>query len=131
MGVYFYCYDTSPAAAAITAQQVIKMLSGHKFAYPIYYDVEYEGYNLNCGKAQNTAIIKAALDTLEAARYYAAVYCSRDFFINIIPHHELLGNYDFQMIDNTLRYIIPYQHNIRKIYHKFPRRSCNGLRVLL
>ena len=82
MGVYFYCYDTSPAAAAITAQQVVKMLSGHKFAYPIYYDVEYEKYNLNCGKAQNTAIIKAALETLEAGGYYAAVYCSRDFFIN-------------------------------------------------
>lgn len=82
MGVYFYCYDTSPAAATITAQQVVKMLAGHKFAYLIYYDVEYEGYNLNCGKAQNTAIIKAALETLEAARYYAAVYCSRDFFVN-------------------------------------------------
>lgn len=82
VGVYFYCYDTSPAAARITAQQVVKMLSGHKFAYPIYYDVEYEKYNLNCGKAQNTAIIKAALETLEAGGYYAAVYCSRDFFIN-------------------------------------------------
>jgi GH25 family lysozyme M1 (1,4-beta-N-acetylmuramidase) len=82
VGVYFYCYDTSPAAARITAQQVVKMLSGHKFAYPIYYDVEYEKYNLNCGKAQNTAIIKAALETMEAGGYYAAVYCSRDFFIN-------------------------------------------------
>lgn len=82
VGVYFYCYDTSPAAARITAQQVVKMLSGHKFAYPIYYDVEYEKYNLNCGKAQNTAIIKAALETLEAGGYYAAVYCSRDFFVN-------------------------------------------------
>lgn len=58
------------------------MLSGHKFAYPIYYDVEYEKYHLNCGKTQNTAIIKAALETLEAGGYYAAVYCSRDFFIN-------------------------------------------------
>lgn len=87
-GVYFYCYDTSPAAARITAQQVVKMLSGHKFAYPIYYDVEYEKYHLNCGKAQNTAIIKAALETLEAGGYYAAVYCSRDFFIN---HTDLSG----------------------------------------
>ena len=67
VGVYFYCYDTSPAAARITAQQVVKMLSGHKFAYPIYYDVEYEKYNLNCGKAQNTAIIKAALETWKRA----------------------------------------------------------------
>lgn len=26
----------------------------------------------------------------------------------IIPYQELLGNYDFQKIDNALRYIIPY-----------------------
>lgn len=92
VGVYFYCYDTSPAAARITAQQVVKMLSGHKFAYPIYYDVEYEKYHLNCGKAQNTAIIKAALEALEAGGYYAAVYCSRDFFIN---HTDLSGLANF------------------------------------
>ena len=36
-----------------------------------------------------------------------------------IPYQELLGNYDFQIIDNALRCIIPYQHNMRRIYHKF------------
>lgn len=40
MGVYFYCYDKSAAAARLTAQQVVKMLAGHKWDYPIYYDVE-------------------------------------------------------------------------------------------
>ena len=39
--------------------------------------------------------------------------------MRIIPYQELLGNYDFQKIDNTLRCIIPYQHNMRRIYHKF------------
>lgn len=91
VGVYFYCYDTSPAAAKITAQQVAKMLSGHKFAYPIYYDVEYENYHLNCGKAQNTAIIKSALETLEQAGYYAAVYCSRNFFLTYTNLSDLAG----------------------------------------
>ena len=37
----------------------------------------------------------------------------------IIPYQELLENYDFQIIDNALRCIIPYQHNMRRIYHKF------------
>lgn len=79
MGVYFYCYDKSAAAARLTAQQVVKMLAGHKWDYLIYYDVEYEPFNKSCGKATNTAIIQAALEVLEAAGYYAAVYCSRDF----------------------------------------------------
>lgn len=91
MGVYFYCYDQSAAAARLTAQQVVKMLDGHKWDYPIYYDVEYEPFNKSCGKATNTAIIKAALEVLEAAGYYAAVYCSRDFFLNYTNLAALSG----------------------------------------
>lgn len=90
-GVYFYCYDQSAAAARLTAQQVVKMLDGHKWDYPIYYDVEYEPFNKACGKATNTAIIKAALEVLEAAGYYAAVYCSRDFFLNYTNLSALSG----------------------------------------
>ena len=91
MGVYWYCYDTTAEAARITARQVIKMLTGHKFDYPIYFDVEYgthDGtasgykYNSTANRANNTAIIQAALEELEKAGYYAAVYCSRDFFLN-------------------------------------------------
>ena len=82
MGIYFYCYDQSADAAATTAEQVVKAISGHKFDYPIYYDVEYEPFNKVCGKATNTTIIKSALGVLEQAGYYAAVYCSRDFFLN-------------------------------------------------
>lgn len=91
MGVYWYCYDTTAEAARITAQQVIKMLTGHKFDYPIYFDVEYgthDGtasgykYNSTANRANNTALIQAALEELEKAGYYAAVYCSRDFFLN-------------------------------------------------
>lgn len=91
MGIYVYCYDQSAAAAVITAEQTIKAISGHKFDYPIYYDVEYEPFNKSCGKAVNTAIIKAALDTFEQAGYYAAVYCSRDFFINYTNLSGLSG----------------------------------------
>lgn len=90
-GVYFYCYDQSAAAARLTAQQVVKMLDGHKWDYPIYYDVEYEPFNKSCGKATNTAIIQAALEVLEAAGYYAAVYCSRDFFLNYTNLSALSG----------------------------------------
>ena len=45
MGIYVYCYDQSADAAAVTAEQTIRAISGHKFDYPIYYDVEYEPFN--------------------------------------------------------------------------------------
>lgn len=68
--------------------------------YPIYLDVEYEPYNTGKDgsgrsrtqvKADNTAIIKAALDVFEKAGYYAAVYCSRDFFLNYTNLGNLAG----------------------------------------
>ena len=89
MGIYFYCYDATPEAAMITARQVVKLIKGHKFGYPIYLDMEYEPVHTgNDGsgrtraqvKANNTAIIKTALKVFEDAGYYAAVYCSRNFF---------------------------------------------------
>mgnify|MGYP000043681124 FL=1 len=100
MGVYVYSYDTSPEAAAITARQVVNQLRGHIWDYPIYLDVEYEPYNTGKDgrgrsrtqiKADNTAIIKAALDVYEKAGYYAAVYCSRDFFLNYTNLGDLAG----------------------------------------
>lgn len=98
MGIYFYSYDKSSAASAKTAEEVVKTISGHKFEYPIYIDVEYEPFNKGTDgsgrsrtqvKADNTAIIKAALDVFEKAGYYAAVYCSNDFFKNYTNLNEL------------------------------------------
>lgn len=100
MGVYWYCYDTSAEAARITARQVVKQLAGHRYAYPIYLDMEYgtndgsaNGYKYNsaANRANNTAIIRAALEVLEAAGYYAAVYCSRNFFLNYTDLAALAG----------------------------------------
>lgn len=91
VGVYWYCYDRSAEAARITAQQVVKMLAGHKYQYPIYYDVEYEAFNRAAGKAVNTSLIVAALDVLEKAGYYAAVYCSRNFFLQYTNLSQLSG----------------------------------------
>lgn len=98
MGIYFYSYDKSSEASAKTAAEVVKAISGHRFGYPIYIDVEYEPFNKGTDgsgrnrsqvKADNTAIIKAALDVFEKSGYYAAVYCSNDFFKNYTNLNEL------------------------------------------
>lgn len=78
------------------------MIRGYKPEYPIFYDVEYEPFNagketddpakkrsMEEVRATNTAMIQAALETLENAGYYAVVYCSRDFFLNYTDLAEL------------------------------------------
>ena len=98
MGIYFYSYDTSSEASEITAKQVVNLIKAHKFDYPIFLDIEYEPFNKGTDgsgrtrsqvKADNTAIIKAGLNVFESAGYYAAVYCSRNFFLNYTNLSEL------------------------------------------
>lgn len=79
-GVYVYCYDHSPAAARRTMDDCLVLIKNYRLEYPVAYDVEYEPFHLSCGKAMNTAIIRAAMETVEAGGYYGMIYASRDFF---------------------------------------------------
>ena len=102
VGVYFYCYDESVAAVMQTAHDVVDQLKGHKFDYPIVFDMEYEPFNtgeetadpdkkrpIEEVRATNTSMIQAALEVLEHEGYYAVLYCSRDFFLNYTDLSEL------------------------------------------
>jgi lysozyme len=70
-------------------QQAIEFIKDYKVEYPVIYDIEFETFNKNCGKAKNTAIFKGALEVVEAAGYYAMAYASRSFFLNYTNLSEL------------------------------------------
>lgn len=89
VGVYVYSYDRSAAAAKIAAQRLLDLLKPYKLLYPVYFDMEYEPFNLTAGKALNTAICKAFMSTIERAGYYAALYASTDFMINYLDMSQL------------------------------------------
>lgn len=106
MGVYFYCYDHSVAAAMQTAHDIVDRLKGHKFSYPIIMDMEYEDFNVGEEekdpekkrpieevRATNTGMIQAALEVFEHEGFYAMLYCSRDFFLRFTDLSEL-AEYD-------------------------------------
>lgn len=101
-GVYVYCYDATPAAARLTMRQAIEAVRDFRLDYPIVYDMEYGTtgnpptvyrYNDVANKANNTAMIQAAMQTVEQAGYYAMVYCSRDFFLYFTELSQL-ATYD-------------------------------------
>lgn len=73
VGVYVYCYDTTPAAAEKTARDVIAAIKPYKIEYPVAYDMEYgthggrsTGYKYDnkANAANNTAIVAAALKAI-------------------------------------------------------------------
>lgn len=79
VGVYLYSYATTAEAARRAAKEVIEAVKPYKLSYPIAFDIEYESIYTGGSKQTNTEICKAFLDEVEAAGYYAMLYCSKDF----------------------------------------------------
>ena len=79
VGVYLYSYATTAEAARRAAKEVIEAVKPYKLSYPIAFDIEYESIYTSGSKQVNTDICKAFLDEIEAAGYYAMLYCSKDF----------------------------------------------------
>lgn len=72
VGAYHYTHARSVAEAKSDAAFVIKTLKGKQFEYPIFLDIEDSDNYLSV--AENTEIVKAFCDTLEAAGYWAGFY---------------------------------------------------------
>lgn len=89
VGVYLYSYDHSAAAARKAAQCLLKVIKPYRLTYPVYFDMEYEKFNLEASKALNTDICLAFLGEIEAAGYYAALYCSTDFIQSYLDENRL------------------------------------------
>lgn len=98
-GVYLYAYDKTPAAARIAAGQLANLLDQYQIPYPVAYDFEDNQY-LTMDKADNTAICKAFLETLQARGYYAMLYTYTNFAKGYLDM-EALSAYDFWVADYT------------------------------
>lgn len=90
VGVYIYCYDTTPEAATITVKALMKVVKRYNIEYPVIYDIEYD--NEKFSKDTNTAICKAAMKVIEDEKYYGMIYASRDFFVNHLNMSALTGS---------------------------------------
>lgn len=98
-GVYLYAYDKTPAAARIAANRLADLLDDYKLDYPVAYDFEDNQY-LATGKASNTAICKAFLDTIRARGYYPILYTYTSFAMSYLEMDKLT-EYDFWVADYT------------------------------
>lgn len=74
-GAYWYSYAMSEDEARQEAAVCLEVLSGKKFEYPIYLDVE-EQKVFNLGRDKVSAIITAFLTELEKAGCFAGLYMS-------------------------------------------------------
>lgn len=87
-GAYFYGNAKSIAEAKKEAEYFISILSGKKYEYPVFYDVEGKMITDN-DRATLTEIVKVFCSTMEAAGYWVGIYSSESFFNSEMNDGEL------------------------------------------
>lgn len=89
VGVYLYTIATTPQEAKAEADFLLNnVLGGKQFELPIYIDIEDQRY-YSRPRANNSAVVKAFCDTLEANDYFAGVYASTYFFATYLDDSQL------------------------------------------
>lgn len=88
-GAYFYGNAKSVAEAKKEAEYFISILSGKKYEYPVFYDVEGKMITDN-DRAMLTEIVKTFCSTMEAAGYWVGIYSSESFFNSEMNDGELI-----------------------------------------
>ena len=78
-GCYWYSYAMSVAEAEREADACLKAISGKKFEYPIYLDIE-EAKQFRLGRQAVSNMVNAFCKKLEAAGYFVGVYSSKSHF---------------------------------------------------
>lgn len=87
-GAYFFGNAKSIAEAKKEAEYFISILSGKKYEYPIFYDVEGKMITDN-DRAALTEIVKSFCSTVEAAGYWVGIYSSESSFNSEMNDGEL------------------------------------------
>lgn len=79
-GVYLYSYADTKAKAVSEARHVLRLLKGHRPAYPVYFDME-DSYVFRRTTAKQRGQIAAAFcEEIKKAGYKTGIYSSKYYF---------------------------------------------------
>lgn len=92
VGVYHYLYADTVEEAKKEARFFLETIAPYKITYPVVLDVE-EQYQAELGKTKITNIVKAFLDEVSAAGYYAMLYSNKSWLTNYLDMSKL-SDYD-------------------------------------
>lgn len=97
IGVYYYSYASTIEAATKEANTVLTWLAGHKFEYPIYYDIEDSSLLTGLTTADRTNLCIAYNTVLENAGYFCGVYSGKYWLNNYLDLATLQSKYAIWM----------------------------------
>lgn len=93
VGAYVYSYAKTPREAQAEAAAAIKMLSGKRMDYPVFYDLEWDEMAL-LGKTAIAAIAETFLQSMISAGYKTGIYCNVHWYKTYIAD-SLKKKYEF------------------------------------
>lgn len=90
-GVYVYSYTENRNETIWEAENAIKLLSGYKLSYPVYYDLEDNIVRNAFGSSsiRLSAEAKVFCDKIKAAGYQPGIYANLSWFNNYLTSPEL------------------------------------------
>ena len=87
-GCYFFGHALNLQTAKREVEYWIELMKGHKFEYPVFYDVEGQMLS-KLGRSELTEIVKYVCKTVEAAGYWVGIYSSSSAFNSEVVDSEL------------------------------------------
>ena len=90
IGSYWYAYAKTPKQAKVEALACLSIIKGHKFEWPIYYDVE-DPEMRSAGKKAVSAASRTFCDILKKHKFYCGFYSSASFYS--LFEDDLKNNY--------------------------------------
>ena len=93
VGAYFYTYSSTVDEIKNDVASLLSYLSGKKFEYPIYFDIEDPSL-VELGKEKLTELCEVFICTLQKNGYYSALYTNNNWLKNILDTSRILSLFD-------------------------------------
>lgn len=94
VGAYFYTYAENMNEILADADQLIKILEGKKFEYPIYLDMEDKKQSDIGDKTLLTDMSIAFIEKMQSSGYFTGFYSNENWLVSFLEREELCDKYD-------------------------------------
>lgn len=95
IGCYYYTYSTTVEDISADADELLEIIEGKTFTYPVFLDFEEEAFQSADMIDTNTEMINTFCDKIKQSGYYPGVYTSISVYNNYIESISLGNTWDF------------------------------------
>lgn len=104
IGCYYYTYSTTVEGVRADASELLDLIKGKNFTYPVFLDFEEEAFQSSDRVKLNTEMVSAFCASVKRGGYYPGVYTMISMYEDYLDVSELENKWDFWIanyIDGT------------------------------